>query len=103
MTVGQDLVLMFGGHTSSQAGGERAGRRIRLELSDVEEIRDIGSPGGSHLAGDDDGRHDGGPRIPLRTPPWCAACARPTDASATMTMGSGRWIEPDDEIAEAAA
>ena len=31
--VGQDLVLMFGGQTSRQAGGERAGRRIRLELS----------------------------------------------------------------------
>lgn len=28
--VGQDLVLMFGGQTSTQAGGERAGRRIRL-------------------------------------------------------------------------
>ena len=29
--VGQDLVLMFGGQTSTQAGGERAGRKIRLE------------------------------------------------------------------------
>ena len=27
---GQDLVLMFGGQTSVQAGGERAGRKIRL-------------------------------------------------------------------------
>lgn len=38
--VGQDLVLMFGGQTSTQAGGERAGRRIRFELSDVEAIRE---------------------------------------------------------------
>ncbi|HEY2013287.1 MAG TPA: ABC transporter permease [Bryobacteraceae bacterium] len=38
--VGQDLVLMFGNQTSSQAGGERAGRRIRLERSDVEAIRE---------------------------------------------------------------
>lgn len=38
-TVGQDLILMFPGHTSSQAGGERAGRRVRLETSDVDEIR----------------------------------------------------------------
>ena len=38
--VGQDLIVMFGGNTSSQAGGERAGRRIRLELTDVEAIRD---------------------------------------------------------------
>ena len=33
--VGQDLVLMFGGQTSTQAGGERSGRKIRLELDDV--------------------------------------------------------------------
>src|SRR5271169_1373118 len=40
MAVGQDLVLMFGGQTSAQAGGERAGRKIRLERSDVDAIRD---------------------------------------------------------------
>src|SRR3954470_22044567 len=38
--VGQDLVLMFGGQTSMQAGGERAGHRIRLETADVEVIRE---------------------------------------------------------------
>jgi putative ABC transport system permease protein len=38
--VGQDLVLMFGGQTSTQAGGERAGHKIRLELDDVQIIRD---------------------------------------------------------------
>jgi putative ABC transport system permease protein len=38
--VGQDLILTLGGRTSSQAGGERAGRRIRLELSDVNAIRE---------------------------------------------------------------
>src|SRR5882724_12472672 len=38
--VGQDLIVMFPGQTSTQAGGERAGRRIRLELSDVESIRE---------------------------------------------------------------
>jgi len=37
---GQDLVLVFGGRTSSQAGGERAGRKIVLERSDVEAIRE---------------------------------------------------------------
>ena len=37
--VGQDLVLMFGGQTSTQAGGERSGRKIRLELEDAELIR----------------------------------------------------------------
>jgi putative ABC transport system permease protein len=38
--VGQDLVLTFGGQTSTQAGGERAGRKIRIELSDVDAIRE---------------------------------------------------------------
>lgn len=38
--VGQDLVLMFGGQTSTQAGGERAGHVVRLELDDVQLIRD---------------------------------------------------------------
>lgn len=38
--VGQDLILMFGGQTSSQAGGERSGRIIRLEATDVAAIRE---------------------------------------------------------------
>jgi putative ABC transport system permease protein len=38
--VGQDLVLVFGGQTSTQAGGERSGRKIRLELTDSQLIRD---------------------------------------------------------------
>ncbi len=36
--IGKDLVVVFSGQTSLQAGGERAGRRIRLELSDVKAI-----------------------------------------------------------------
>src|SRR6266487_4537094 len=38
--VGQDLVLMFGGQTSSQAGGERSGRKIKFDIADSELIRD---------------------------------------------------------------
>jgi putative ABC transport system permease protein len=38
--VGQDLVLVFGGQTSTQAGGERSGRAIKLELTDADLIRD---------------------------------------------------------------
>ncbi|MBI4909475.1 MAG: ABC transporter permease [Acidobacteria bacterium] len=40
MAVGQDLILMFEGSTSAQAGGERAGRRVRLEVTDVDAIRE---------------------------------------------------------------
>jgi putative ABC transport system permease protein len=38
--VGQDLILMFGGQTSVQAGGERSGHKIRLEEDDAQIIRD---------------------------------------------------------------
>jgi putative ABC transport system permease protein len=38
--IGKDLVVVFPGQTSLQAGGERAGRRIRLELSDVRAIQE---------------------------------------------------------------
>lgn len=38
--VGQDLVLMFGGQTSTQAGGERSGRLIKLDIGDSELIRE---------------------------------------------------------------
>jgi putative ABC transport system permease protein len=37
--VGQDLVIMGSGQTSAQAGGLRAGRRVQLDLDDVEAIR----------------------------------------------------------------
>jgi putative ABC transport system permease protein len=38
-TLGEKIVMLFGGRTELQAGGERAGRRIRLNYSDVENIR----------------------------------------------------------------
>lgn len=38
--IGQDLVLTMPGQTSSQAGGLRSGRAVRLELSDVNAIRE---------------------------------------------------------------
>ena len=37
--IGKDLVAVFPGQTSMQAGGERAGRRVHLELSDVKAIQ----------------------------------------------------------------
>jgi putative ABC transport system permease protein len=38
--IGKDLIVIFPGQTSLQAGGERSGRRILLELADVEAIRE---------------------------------------------------------------
>ena len=38
LQIGKDLIVVFSGQTSMQAGGERSGRRIRLELKDVAAI-----------------------------------------------------------------
>jgi len=38
--VGQDLVITFNGQTSSQAGGLRAGRKVRVELADASIIKE---------------------------------------------------------------
>ena len=38
-SLGENIVILFGGRTEMQAGGERAGRRIRLNYSDVENMR----------------------------------------------------------------
>jgi putative ABC transport system permease protein len=40
MQIGKDLVVVFPGQTSLQAGGERSGRRIPLELADVKAIQE---------------------------------------------------------------
>lgn len=38
--IGQNLIIMAEGQTSQQAGGLRSGRRVRLELDNVEAIRE---------------------------------------------------------------
>ena len=38
---GDGVTIMFAGQTSMQAGGERAGRRIRMRLADVETIAEL--------------------------------------------------------------
>ncbi len=37
--LGENIVIIFGGRTEKQAGGQRAGRRIRLAYDDVRDIR----------------------------------------------------------------
>jgi putative ABC transport system permease protein len=94
--VGQDLVLMFGGQTSTQAGGERAGRKIRLERSDVEAIRESVplveaiSPemmmGGMTVVR--------GYRSQTMT---VRAASAAYGKIRNQTMMTGRWLEPEDE------
>ena len=37
--LGENIVIVFPGRTEKQAGGQRAGRRIRLTYDDVRDIR----------------------------------------------------------------
>src|SRR5271165_2760622 len=37
--LGVNIVILFGGRTELQAGGQRAGRRVRLNYSDVQNMR----------------------------------------------------------------
>ena len=95
-SVGHDLVLMFEGSTSAQAGGERAGRRVRLELSDVDAIRDSVplvasiSPeimvGGATVV-----RGYRSQQLGVRAV-WPAY-----GRVRNMSLLTGRWIQPDDE------
>ena len=97
MTVGQDLVLELGGRTSSQAGGERAGRRIRLEVSDVEEIR-TSVPLVAAISPE---MMMGGMTVvrEYRSYTTMVRGVRvPYGRIRNQTMGSGRWIESDDDL-----
>jgi putative ABC transport system permease protein len=94
--VGQDLILTFGGQTSRQAGGERAGRKVRLELSDVDVIRDS-VPMVAALS----------PEVMVRGAQVTRGYRSKNESVRAvypaygrvrnMTMASGRWLTPEDQ------
>ncbi len=96
-TVGQDLVLTFGGQTSTQAGGERAGRRIRLERTDVETIRES-----VPLVAAISLEMMMGRMTVVRGYRSQTMMVRAVNASygriRNQTIGSGRWLVPEDEL-----
>jgi putative ABC transport system permease protein len=95
-TIGQDLVLMFGGNTSSQAGGERAGRRVRLETTDVGEIR-VSVPMVLAISPE---MMNGGMTVvhEHRSHTTMVRAVRPAYGRIrNQTMESGRWLDQDDE------
>jgi putative ABC transport system permease protein len=95
-TVGQDLVLMFGGNTSSQAGGERAGRRIRLETTDIDEIRTT-VPLVLAISPE---MMDGGRTVvhEHRSYATMVRSVRPSYGRIrNMSVESGRWLDQEDE------
>ena len=95
--VGQDLVLMLGGQTSSQAGGERAGRRIRLERLDVDAIRES-----VPMAAAISPEMMMGAMTVVRGYRTETTMVRAVNSSyghiRNQTMASGRWLEPEDEL-----
>ena len=46
--LGENIVILFPGRTEKQAGGLRAGRRIRLNYDDLRDITDRVFPGAHH-------------------------------------------------------
>lgn len=95
--VGQDLILTFGGQTSKQAGGERSGRRIRLDLADVAAIREA-VPLVAGISPEMMIRNITVVRG-YRTQTMMVRAAYPAyGAVRNMGMSSGRWLSPDDQM-----
>src|ERR1051325_260803 len=97
--VGQDLVLMFGGQTSAQAGGERSGRVIRLVREDSQLIRDtvplVGAVSAEvFVRGATVVRGYRQQSLSVR------AVEPPYGRVRNMTLESGRWISPDDYLSK---
>lgn len=96
--VGQDLILMFGGQTSAQAGGERSGRIIRLDREDVYAIRDA-VPMVAAISPEVLMRRTTVTRD-YRTQNMTIRGVAPVDYQKVrnMTMSSGRWLSTEDDL-----
>lgn len=95
-SVGQDLVLMWGGRTSTQAGGERAGKKIRLDLSDVDAIREtvplVGAISPEIMKGGITAVRG------YRSHTLMVRAVRSVYGRIrNQSMATGRWLTPDDE------
>jgi putative ABC transport system permease protein len=93
--VGQDLVVMFDGQTSTQTGGERSGRAIKLDIADAALIRDtiplVTGVSAELMIRDATVVH--GYRQQNMS---VRAIEVPYGKARNMTMSSGRWISPED-------
>jgi putative ABC transport system permease protein len=93
--VGQDIIIMDGGQTSSQAGGQRSGRHISLKLEDVKAIREnvpiVGAMSPELFAGE---------RTVLRGSRERRYNVRGANVEyemlRNMTLASGRWFTAED-------
>jgi putative ABC transport system permease protein len=96
-SVGQDLVLMIGGRTSTQAGGERAGKTVRFERGDVDAIREMVPMVGAVS-----------PEIMMRgmtvvrgyrsNTMMVRAVAAPYGRIRNQSLTAGRWLTQEDDV-----
>jgi putative ABC transport system permease protein len=93
--VGQDLVVMWPGQTSSQAGGERSGRAIKLELSDAELMRD-NIPLVTGVAAEVMLREATVIRGSRQQNMSVRSVELPYEKARNMTMASGHWFTGED-------
>jgi putative ABC transport system permease protein len=94
-SVGSDLILMYGGQTSTQAGGEKAGHKVRLALDDPQLIRDnvplVAAVSGEVLIRNTNVKR--GEREQLLS---VRAVEAEYGKVRNMTLSSGRWITGQD-------
>ncbi|HVW07158.1 MAG TPA: ABC transporter permease, partial [Bryobacteraceae bacterium] len=95
--VGQDLILMFGGQTSAQAGGQRSGRQIRLESTDVDLIRE-NVPLVSAVSAETMIRNATVLRGVRQLNMSVRAVEPPYGKIRNMTLSDGRWINAEDYV-----
>lgn len=98
--VGQDLIITFDGQTSSQEGGLRAGRKVRMELADATIIKEA-VPLVSALSPEimkfgikaNNGHRDKEVAIRAVWPEY--------ETVRNIKLQSGRWINEDDRLHQA--
>jgi len=93
--VGQDLILVGGGQTSSGAGGERSGRKIKLDLADAALIREnvpaVGAVSAEQLI-----RNATVVRGSRQQNVTIRGVEPPYGVVRNMTLSSGRWFTEED-------
>ena len=93
--VGQDLILVEGGQTSTGAGGERSGRKIKLDFTDAALIREnvptVGAVSAEQLV-----REAAVVRGSRQQNITIRGVEVPYGVVRNMTLSSGRWFTDED-------
>jgi putative ABC transport system permease protein len=92
--IGQNVEMLYGGQTSQQAGGQRAGKKVKLEYADIDAIRhDVPLVRYVSAETDDTLAYKFGSRVVnIQT----KAVQQPYGAMRNLKIASGRYFEPAD-------